>query len=267
MTVTRVEESIHPISWSRLMPDGEAHVESCRPWLDPFITDAGDELLLSVHSFIVETPDNLIVVDTCIGDTDEFTFPGDAGFGGRLAVALPGGLDAVDIVVCTHLHFDHVGWNTVEIDGERVPRFSNARYLATAVEIASDRDDEDTASYMRSIEPLAAAGVLDQVDMDHRIDDWVALEPSPGHTPGHVSLRIADGAETALITGDIVHTPLQFAHPEAAALSDANPATAIQTRRRYVAELSNTNTLVLGTHFGPPTAGYIEDTGLIRFKH
>lgn len=266
VTVTRVEERIASVPWQGLVPDGAQHVDACRPWIDPYMSDDGSELELSVHSFIVETPEHVMVVDTCVGDTDQFSLPGDGEFGDRLAAALPGGLEGVDIVVCTHLHFDHVGWNAVEVDGVRVPRFPNARYLATATEIGSERDEEDTASYARSIEPLAAAGVLDAVAMDHQVDQWVSLEPAPGHTPGHVVVRIADGNDTAIITGDFIHTPLQFAHPEAASRPDFDPAQATETRRRYVAELANTDTLVLGTHFGPPTAGYIKDDGAISFS-
>jgi hypothetical protein len=128
--VTRVEERVIPVPWSLLVPAGEELVGGCRPWMDPFISASARHLLLSIHSFIVETPETVIVVDTCIGDSGEFQMPGDAAFEGRLVSALPGGLDSVDTVVCTHLHFDHVGWNTVLVDGVQQPRFPNARYLA-----------------------------------------------------------------------------------------------------------------------------------------
>ncbi len=256
--VTRVEERVIPIPWAALVPGGEQHIDACRPWMEPFITETGSHFLLSVHSFVVQTPENLIVVDTCVGDTDEFQLPGDPGFGERLASALSGGLDGVDVVVCTHLHFDHVGWNTVEVEGQRRPRFANARYLVSADEMRADRDEEDTASYMRSVEPLRVAGVLDEVALGHRIDEWVALEPSVGHTPGHVSVRITSDEQVAVITGDFIHTPLQFAHPEASSNPDHDKAQATATRERYVTELANTETLVLGSHFAPPTSGKIK---------
>jgi len=255
--VTRVEERIIPVPWRLLVPDGEQLVEQCRPWISPFVSGSGSHLLLSVHSFVVETPETLIVVDTCVGDSGAFQMPGDAAFEGRLVQALPGGLDAVDIVVCTHLHFDHVGWNTVEFDGETIPRFTSARYLVTASELDADRDHEDTIAFEQSIQPLITAGCLDPVESDHRIDPWVSLEPSPGHTPGHVSVRIASEGSEALITGDLVHTPLQFAHPDASSRPDADPGQATATRRRYVEELSETDVLILGTHFAPPSAGHL----------
>jgi len=264
--IQRVEERITPVPWEGLVPDGAELVERYRPWIDPFVTTRGAHLLLSVHSFVVQTPETLIVIDTCVGDSSDFPLPGDVGFGDRLAVALPGGLDAVDVVVCTHLHFDHVGWNTTMRDGELVPTFSNARYLVTGDELAATRDAEDSRAYAASIEPLNAAGCLDSVSPDHRVDQWVTLEPSPGHTPGHVSVRINSAGEEALITGDFVHTPLQFPHPEASSRPDADRAAATATRERYVAALADRDILVLGTHFAPPTAGHLKRDGeTVRF--
>lgn len=267
VSITRIEERIIPLAWSSLIPAGADLVERCRPWIDPFVSDDASELLLSIHSFVVETPEHLIVVDTCIGSSDDSVFAGDPGFGARLAAALPGGLAAVDVVVCTHLHFDHVGWNTIEVDGRHRPRFVNACYLVTETELGVERDAQDTAAAARSIDPLREAGCLDAVQPDHRIDQWVTLEPSPGHTPGHVSVRIADGDAVAVITGDFVHSPLQLAHPRAGSKSDFDASMAAATRERYISELTNSEILVLGTHFAPPTGGYIETaTEGVRFE-
>ena len=104
--ITRVEERITPVPWKSMVPDASKLVNDCRPWLDPFISSSGDYLLLSVHSFVVETPENVIVIDTCVGDGGDLPLQGDPTFGDRLAAVVPGGLDTVDIVVCTHLHFD-----------------------------------------------------------------------------------------------------------------------------------------------------------------
>jgi len=265
--VTRVEESIVPVPWAMLVPDGAGLLDNCRTWMDPFVSTSGERLLLSVHSFVVQTPETLIVVDTCVGDTDEYKMPGDAGFAHRLEAALPGGTAAVDVVVCTHLHFDHVGWNTMEVDGESVPRFANASYVVTEAELAAERDEEDTHSYHRSVAPLASAGCLRPVPANHQIDHWVSMEPSHGHTPGHASLRITDGDKIALITGDLVHTPLQFAHTGAQSSADNDPAMATATRDRYVAELTDTDVVVLGTHFAPPTSGrLVSHPSGVRFE-
>lgn len=262
--VTRVEERIFPVPWSALIPEGESLVDECRPWLDPFISPGGSRFLLSVHSFVVRTPDTLIVVDTCIGDDGDHSLAGDPGFGDRLIAALPGGFDAVDVVVCTHAHFDHVGWNTMEVAGERLPRFSSARYLLSSVELDAERDEEDSLAFDTSIAPLARAGCLDAVAPDHQIDPWVRIVSSPGHTPGHVSVRIESDGAVGLITGDMVHSPLQFAYPAAASTPDHDPRIAEATRRRFAKELCDTDVLVLGTHFAPPTSGYLrsDDSGI-----
>ncbi len=264
--ITRVEERITGVPWAGLVPAGADHLESCRPWIDPYVSGSGNSLLLSVHSFVVETPETLIVVDTCVGSAEGAQLAGDPAFGDRLARVV-GGFDNVDVVVCTHLHFDHVGWNTVERDGQLVPTFPAARYLVTADELDADRDEEDTASYERAIAPLEAVGCLDAVESTHRIDPWVTLESTPGHTPGHVSVRITADDEVALILGDLVHTPLQFAFPEAPSNPDYDPAQATDTRRRIVSEHGNEPTLLLGTHFAPPTAGHVEidENGNARF--
>ncbi len=266
VTVTRVEERISPVSWNWLVPEAAALVEQSRPWVDPYVSEDGSKLHLSVHSFVVQTPETLMVIDTCVG-TRERSLPGDPNFGERLAAALPGGPDAVDVVVCTHLHFDHVGWNTIERDGQMVPTFANARYLVSKGELEAQRDEEDSESYAESIAPLLAAGCLYAVDSDHQIDSWVSLEASPGHTPGHVSVRITDGDDVGLITGDIIHTPIQLAYPTVRSNSDIDPATAIATRQRVIEEVVDTDVLLLGTHFGPPTAGHLRrHTDGIRFE-
>jgi glyoxylase-like metal-dependent hydrolase (beta-lactamase superfamily II) len=267
VTVTRVEERVTPVAWERLVPDGQALVADARPWIDPFVSTSGSHLLLSVHSFVVQTPQTLIVVDTCVGPKDS-TLPGDPAFGARLADSIPGGTDAVGVVICTHLHFDHVGWNTIERDGQRVPMFANAKYLLSEDELAAERDDEDTASYNASIEPLNQAGCLQPVESSHRVDDYVSLEPSAGHTPGHVSVRITSAGSQALITGDIVHSPIQLANPDASSTPDVDPPMAIATRKRYIDELLASETLILGSHFGPPTAGHLTRNahGAIEFS-
>ncbi len=264
--VTRVEESVVPVPWSGLVPGGADRVDACRPWIDPHVDEDGGHLLLSIHSFVVETPQNCIVVDTCIG-RDDLAFAGDAAFGERLTAALPAGVEGVDVVVCTHLHFDHIGWNTVEVGGVLLPRFPNARYLVSRDELAADRDAEDTRAFVRSVEPLRAAGCLEPVAGDQVIDPWVALEPTPGHTPGHVSVRIVDGEATAVITGDLAHSPLQLAYPDTASVSDHDRRQATATRARLVGELAGSDTLVLGTHFPPPTGGRLVPRGdLIAFE-
>lgn len=260
VTVTRVEENVIPLPQTTIL-DGvtDQHLADTADWIRPFFREDG-KMLLSVHAFVVQSGDTTIVVDTCVG-TGERPLPGDEAFLDRLGAAVPGGLEGVDVVLCTHLHFDHVGWNTIERDGEWVPTFPNARYLISEPELASFPEADHNGVAPTSIDPLVAAGQLDAVAMDHEITPQVRLLPTPGHAPGHVSLLIESGGDTALITGDATHSPLQFAYPELSSERfDDDTDQSTDTRRALVSRLLDTDTLVLGTHFAPPTAGHVRST-------
>lgn len=237
-------------------------VDDFRPWIDPFVTDDG-RIVLSLHSFVIRSGGTTIVVDTCVGDHGERPLPPDPDFGAALAAAVPGGLAAVDVVVCTHLHFDHVGWNTCRdpATGELVPTFPNAAYLVTQAELDALAVDDHHGIGAVSVEPLVAAGRLRPVEPDATIADGVRLVPSPGHSPGHVSVLVESAGAAALITGDVVHTPLQFVRPHITAdRFDADPMAATATRCAVIDLVVDTGTLVLGTHFPPPTAGRVVRT-------
>lgn len=266
VTITRVEEVITYVDADVLMPDFEpAMLDPHRDWLVPhFFSDRNDKMALSIHSFVVESGGTTIVVDTCVGG-GERPLPNDAEFPDRLDAAIDGGLAAVDLVLCTHLHFDHVGWNLrpdISGDGSQVPTFPNARYLFARVEVEHTRTDDHMAVLAPSIDPLVEAGLVDLVETDHVLTDQVRLLPTPGHTPGHVSVLIESGGASALITGDMTHTPLQFARPDLAASAfDTDSAASTATRRDIISRFVGTETRVLGTHFAPPTAGRLRQAG------
>lgn len=256
--ITRVEERVVPLPCEVLIPGITAeHIAANADWCNPFFTDSG-KILLSLHSFIVRSGDTTIVVDTCVGTRTPRPLPGDDTFLDRLDDAIVGGLDAVDVVVCTHLHFDHVGWNTTVRDGVVVPTFPAARYLVTAAELDHLAIDDHNEVIEPSVQPLVTAGVLDAVGTDHVITDAVRLIATPGHTPGHVSVLIESQGQTGLITGDATHNPLQFTYPELAATPfDHDSMQSTATRATLVERYGNGDTLMLGTHFAPPTAGHI----------
>lgn len=258
VSITRVEESLLPVPATALMPDyTPAHLEPLRDWAGPYFRD-DERLWLSVHTFVVVSESTIIVVDTCVGAAAERPLPTDPTFPDRLGAAVDGGLEAVDLVLCTHLHFDHVGWNTREIDGQLVPTFPNARYLFGRTELDHLAVDDHMAIRDPSVQPVLDAGLVDVVETDHRLTSEVRLIPTPGHTPGHVSVLIESAGERALITGDAVHNPLQLAVPDLAAANfDWDSAMSSQTRRDLVDAHAEQPTLVLGTHFAPPTAGHI----------
>ncbi len=260
--VMRIEERIHGVVRETLVPGiTDEHLAEHADWVSPFFSRSG-RLLLSVHTFVVFDAGRTIVVDTCAGVDPARPLPGDPEFLERLSNAIDGGLGAVDTVLCTHLHFDHVGWNTRIVDGARVPTFPNARYLFARVEL----ETADTASvHEPSVAPLLDAGVVDLIETDHVLSSNIQLIPTPGHSPGHVSVAIKSQGERAVITGDVMHTPLQVAISELTASPfDADPTHATATRRSFLEALENVECLLLGTHFPPPTAGYVRGSGARR---
>ena len=274
VTVTKIVE-LEVTGGSRfILP--QATYEEVLPigWLRPDFADERGRLKMSIHALVVETQrgkrgGRRIIVDTCLGNDKEnrriptwnklqTSFLADLA-----ATGYP--RETIDAVVCTHLHVDHVGWNTMLVDGRWVPTFPNARYLMGRVEHAhwtgqNERDDI-TAVLADSVTPVWDAGLVDLVETDHRICDEVRLVPTPGHTPGHVSVRIASQGEAALITGDFMHHPCQMARPEWSSTADSDPAEARRTREAMLTGLAGTPTLVIGTHFAGRTAGHVARDG------
>lgn len=262
--VSRIVE-IPPAPLAGLLPDATPEAIADLDWLAPFVDDAGT-LLFSVHCLVVETPDRLVVVDTCIGNDKPRTLPFwdhlSTDFLERFVAA---GFDPerVDTVLCTHMHIDHVGWNTRLVDGGWVPTFPNARYLYAEKEWAhwKDAPEEGGPIIADSVQPIFDAGLADLVPSEHAVCDELSLFPTEGHTPGHVSVLIRSRGEQAVITGDMIHHPCQLAHPDWASIADTDSAASTRTREAFVERFGETPTLVIGTHFPAPTAGRIVRDG------
>ena len=269
VTVTKIVE-LEVTGGSRfILP--QATYEAVLPigWLHPDFADERGRLKMSIHALVVETPTCRIIVDTCLGnDKENRRIPTwnnlQTSFLADLAAA-GYARETIDTVVCTHLHVDHVGWNTMLVDGRWVPTFPKARYLMGRVEYehwTSQGEREDmTAILADSVAPVWNAGLVDLVATDHWICEEISLVPTPGHTPGHVSVRITSGGEEALITGDFMHHPCQIARPEWSSTADSDPALARQTREQMLTGLADSPTLVIGTHFAGRTAGHIVRDG------
>jgi glyoxylase-like metal-dependent hydrolase (beta-lactamase superfamily II) len=222
---------------------------------------------------LVEAPGLKLVVDTCVGNDKPRRMTRGiglkTGFLQRLA-AVGWSREDVTAVVCTHLHIDHIGWNTMQENGRWVPTFPRARYLMARQEYefwAQDKeDDEQIAAMSDSVQPLFDAGLVQLVALDHELTPEVRLLPSPGHTPGHVCVAIESRGERAVITGDMMHHPCQIARPDLLARFDSDHAAALATRRRLLAEWADQPVLVVGTHFVAPAGGYIRtDEAAYRF--
>jgi len=234
-------------------------------WLRPDFANERGRLKMSIHALVVETPSRRIIVDTCLGnDKENRRIPTwnklQTSFLADLA-AVGYARETIDTVTCTHLHVDHVGWNTMLIDGHWVPTFPHARYLMGRAEFehwTTQHEREDMAAVLAdSVAPVRDAGLVDLVETDHRICDEISLVPTLGHTPGHVSVWIASQGEEALITGDFLHHPCQIACPDWSSTADSDPVEARLTRERMLTRLANTAILVIGTHFAGRTAGRV----------
>jgi glyoxylase-like metal-dependent hydrolase (beta-lactamase superfamily II) len=233
-------------------------------WLQPDYVDADGNILLAVQSFLVESGDRRIVVDTCFGHGH--ALPYDLGLDTRhhpTTLADAGfGRDDVDVVVCTHLHLDHVGWNVIQTEHGWEPMFPNAQYLFGSEEYDHWQGESDpNKANDESVQLLVDAGLARLVANDHEITPEVRLVPTPGHTPGHVSVRIDSGGRSALISGDMVHHPVQIARPDWPSVPDFDPEAAMAMRRTTFGALADTDVLLLGTHFNAPTGGYVRSTG------
>ena len=269
LSVFAVIERAGPTRPTWLLPDATPEaVERHRSWLAPHFLDDKGRFLQSIHSFVVQAPGLTLLVDTCVGNDKDrggrppFHMMHTAFLDDLAAAGFPP--ESIDVVLCTHLHVDHVGWNT-RLDGGRwVPTFPRARYLFARREWEhwSAEDDPDTARIMAdSVKPVLDAGLADLVAMNHRISGEIWLEPTPGHTPGHASVRLLSGDGAAVITGDLMHHPIQVAEPEWGSHFDSDLGEARQTRRAFCARYADTGALVLGTHFHHPTAGRIVPHG------
>ena len=268
--VTRVVEMELPVAYSEkhaFLKQATPAALSEMPWLYPHFVTAEGALMLSIHALLVDAPGLKLVVDTCVGNdkprmltrrqplqTEFLKHMAEAGFP----------REGVDAVVCTHLHVDHVGWNTMR-DGERwVPTFPNARYLIGKTEYEhwiKETEGETAAIMADSVSPIFEAGLAQTVEMDHRVSPEIRLLPTPGHTPGHVSVVIESKGETAIITGDMMHHPCQATHPEWISEFDNDKSAGAARRRTMLAEWADKPTLIIGTHFAAPTAGHIRRDG------
>jgi glyoxylase-like metal-dependent hydrolase (beta-lactamase superfamily II) len=206
---------------------------------------------------VIETPSRRIVVDTGLGNDKEgrsvptWNNRKTPFLEAMTAAGFPP--DSIDTVFCTHLHVDHVGWNTKLVDGKWLPTFNNARYVFGRTEYEHWRDHskapDKAAVFEDSVRPIVDAGRADLVASDHKLADEISLIPTPGHSPGHFSLLINSDGEEALLTGDVAHHPCQMAHLDWSSTADSDPGQSAATRRELFARFTDTPTLVIGGHF------------------
>lgn len=260
--VIRIAEACDPFPVSMILPGASLEAMTPHlPWLQPHFVDAEGRLLLSVHGLVIKSRGTTIMVDTCVGPhalEEHGQRPTNAFFENLESAGLSP--EDIDVVLCTHMHFDHVGWNTMRVGDAWVPTFKNARYLFSRDEWEhwhSAKDKGYATTLNECVQPVIDAGLCDLVAMDHAITDEVRLVPTPGHTPGHVGVSISSRGANAYITGDTVFHPIQWAEIEWGSDADYDAGKALAMRRQVRETYGSPEHLIIGTHFAPPTAGHV----------
>jgi glyoxylase-like metal-dependent hydrolase (beta-lactamase superfamily II) len=257
---------------ARLFPEWTSEIlEQNRDWMAPRHYDLASGLfVMPVQSFLIKTAHHTILVDGCFGNHKERANPNfnmlDTPWLKRLA-ATGTTPDDIDFVMCTHLHGDHVGWNTRLDCGRWVPTFPNATYLFAEAEWRhwdneSRRSGGPLAPHLEdSVLPVIDTGQAQFVGMDHEIEDGLVFEPLPGHTPGHVGLHVRSRGRAAILTGDMIHHPIQLVHQDLCSGFCHAPSLARATRRRFLETYVDTDVLVAPAHFPAPTFGLVRRAG------
>ena len=275
-TVTRVEEHLGPTGMpcEKYLTGFERDVlERHLGWLAPdHYSPQHDRFVTSVHSWLIRSDNLTILIDSCGGNHKERPFSPrfhrqNTPYLERLRAAGAAPED-IDLVLCTHLHADHVGWNTMLRDGRWVPTFPNAKYLFSRIDdtywdvrknpaIASDPRH---ATYDDSVLPVVQSGQAVLVDDGYDVTSRITVEAAPGHTPGHVVFRLADAGRRAVFCGDVIHHALQVYAPHWNHMHDERPADAAVSRRRLLESCVEQGSLLFPIHFGAPHVALIENS-------
>lgn len=254
--------------FSSFIPEAKPERIQKIKWLIPNFADEKGNLKGVVQSFIIKSDGKNILIDTCNGNGK--SRPNMPTWGNLktnfLEKFINAGFppDRIDFVACTHLHFDHVGWNTTMEDGKWIPTFPNAKYLFSKEEYAywikkpEKEIIDDFNGIDDSITPIVNAGLAEFISDDYRLDDNIRFMPTPGHTPHHISVVIESKGKKAIISGDAMHHPCQIANPDWSTQADTYPEQTIETRKKLLKEIQDTDTLLIGSHFASPVAGYIK---------
>jgi glyoxylase-like metal-dependent hydrolase (beta-lactamase superfamily II) len=275
VTITSIIERDGP--WrapGQMFPNAPAEqIEATLRELEPETYDvASGKMVITYQTYVVRTPRHTILVDTCTGEDKGYPapmdFPKQPWLDGLKAEGLS--LDDIDYVMCTHLHIDHSGWNTVLRDGRWVPTFPRAKYVFHKREYAAweastkageTRPGGGGSVFTMNCEPVVAAGQALLVDDDFSLDDCITIEPTPGHTPCHCCVHINSGGQHAVITGDLMHHALQIHRPSWSTMFCWDPIEAADSRTRFLASVADTDTKLLPIHFPNPSVGRVESNG------
>lgn len=257
--------------FSSFIPEAKRENIKNIPWLYPYFVDERGELKALVQSFLIKSNSKNILIDTCNGNGKDRP---NVKEWSNLNTDYLNKFDSVgvkpeeiDFVACTHLHFDHVGWNTKKENGEYKPTFPNAKYLFSKQEydywIKKPEKEmiDDFNGIDDSVAPIVIARLAQFIDDDYKLDNQISFFSTPGHTPHHISVKIESQGKTAIITGDVMHHPCQIAKPDWTTGADTYPEQTIETRKKLLQEVKDKDVLIIGTHFANPVAGKVKQLG------
>ena len=272
--LSRVQELDFPMAYAQtFFPEmSDEMLAEVRRKIPPgHLTDDG-KVIFSFHSYVVRTGRYNILVDTCCGNDKQR--PGRDDFSGLntgyLDTLAAEGLkpEDIDYVMCTHLHWDHVGWNTPLVNGEWVPTFTNAQFVMAKREydLRNEAYASGTASIHRkvfqdSVMPIVRAEKALLVADDFELDTGIWLEPCHGHSAGHVVVNLASGDDRAVVTGDVIHHLSQLVFPTLSTMADTDTELARVNRTALIEKHAGTGNLVCTAHFKAPSVGRIEADG------
>jgi glyoxylase-like metal-dependent hydrolase (beta-lactamase superfamily II) len=267
--ISKFERAIGPALdiFPRLNPDT---LSANRAWMIRSNSmDDNDNLIMSVQGYVVRTPDHTVLIDSCIGNNK--SRPSNHLYHMKVDDVFMRSLDSagyrpdeIDLVICTHFHADHVGWNTSLTDGRWVPTFPNARYIFSKIEYDYWNELNRNASvtaFSDSIIPIVEAGIAEFVDGEAKITDYIRILPTPGHTPGHVSVAIGRDKDDFVFCGDVMHSPIQALHPDLSSKWAVNPSQSAATRRRLLEHYCGSPTFLLPSHFSASSFGTVSSKG------
>ena len=266
ITVQRIVEHEIPVYHpSDFFDEATAEaVEPHRVWLGPkALCPQTGRMIMPVQSYLVRTRHHCILIDTCTGtgchkmysDPPEWHQRRNEDWLNNLKTAGVHPED-VDYVFCTHLHSDHCGWNTRLVDGRWIPTFPKAKYVFARDEYRA-MESENSLIFIENLEPILEAKQAVLVDLDYALDDEIWLEPTVGHTVGHVAVHLKSGRHRAVMCGDLIHTPLQLAEPGWSPTFEYDQAASANTRKTFLNTHCESDTLVLTAHFPSPSIGHI----------
>ena len=247
-------------SWAVVPPTGFFTTTQPADW-DAYsdLLDDDGNITLNLGSWLIISQGRTILVDSGIGGRPVEIMPL------KQTPALPDVLresgvapDEIDIVAFTHLHFDHTGWNTTDVDGAPQPLFANARHIVQQAEWdfwTSTDELKQGAGYDNVLAPVLDAGLIDFVEGEHILTSEVVTVPTPGHTPGHVSFAVNSGGESAYVIGDAAHHMVQLTETDWCPSADVDPATSTASRRALFDRIERENALILSGHFKFPGIG------------